>query len=326
MSSKPIGVLVAQLGTPDAPTAPALRRYLREFLGDPRVVDLNRVLWWFLLNGVILPFRPRRSAALYRNVWTDEGSPLLVISRKQTDGLRERLGDGFVVELGMRYGNPGIVPALERMLEQGVERIVVMSMFPQFSCATTGSVYDAVTKTLLARRNVPEWRMVRDYPTEPGYIRAIARGIRAKLGEDLAHRHLVISLHGIPMRYDTEGDPYAGHCCATACAIAEELQLPADCFTLAFQSQFGREQWLGPPVDEVLEKLAAEGKDVAICCPGFPADCLETIDEVGREYAHVFREAGGGKYTFVPCINDDDGWMDTMADLVRREAHGWLTP
>lgn len=324
--SDKIGVLVAQLGTPDAPTAPALRRYLREFLGDPRVVDLNRVLWWFLLNGVILPFRPRRSAALYRNVWTEQGSPLLFLSQAQTDGLRERLGDGFVVELGMRYGNPGIAPALERMLEQGVSRIVVMSMFPQYSCATTGSVYDAVTRTLLARRDVPEWRVVRAYPTEPGYIRAVARGIRTKLGDELANRHLVISLHGIPMRYDTERDPYAGHCCATACAIAEELGLGPDRFTLAFQSQFGREQWLGPPVDEVLEKLAADGKDVAICCPGFTADCLETIDEVGREYAHVFREAGGGEYTFVPCINTDEGWMDTMADLVRREAHGWLTP
>jgi len=320
-----IGVLVAQLGTPDAPTSPALRRYLREFLGDPRVVDLNRALWWLILNAFILPFRPRRSAALYRNVWTSEGSPLLVISRRQAQGLQERLGDDFRVELGMRYGNPGIRPALERMLADGIERIVVLSMFPQFSCATTGSVYDAVTRVLLDRRNVPEWRIVRDYPEEPGYVNAVADRVRDTLGPALAERHLVVSLHGIPRRYADEGDPYFDHCRRTAAALAEALGLPEDRWTLAFQSQFGKEEWLGPAVDGVLEELAARKESVAVVCPGFTADCLETIDEVGREYAHVFHEAGGGDYTFVPCINEAPGWLDTMAGLVRREAHGWLT-
>jgi protoporphyrin/coproporphyrin ferrochelatase len=321
-----IGVLVAQLGTPDAPTPGALRAYLREFLGDRRVVDLNPVLWWLVLNAFILPFRPRRSAALYRNVWTPQGSPLLVISRKQADGLQERLGPRFRVELGMRYGRPGIRPALERLLAEGLERLVVLSMFPQFSCATTGSVYDAVTRVLLARRNVPEWRVVRAYPEEPGYVEAVADRVRETLGDALAKRHLVISLHGIPRRYADGGDPYPGHCRRTAAAVAAALGVPEGRWTLAFQSQFGREKWLGPPVGDVLEDLAKRGEDVAVACPGFTADCLETLDEIGREYAHRFRAAGGKAYTFVPCVNDAPGWLDTMAALVRREAHGWITP
>ena len=320
------GALVVQLGTPDAPTPAALRRYLREFLSDRRVVDVNPVLWWFLLNGVVLPFRPRRSAALYRNVWTEEGSPLLVLSQRQARGLAERLGPDWSVELGMRYGNPGVTPAIERLLARGVERLVVLPMFPQYSGATTGSVYDAVTKAFLARRRVPRWRFVHGYPTEPGYVAALADVVTRTLdGGRLGRTHLVISFHGVPKRYVDEGDPYETECRATGRALVEALSLAPENVTIAFQSQFGREEWIGPATDATLEELARSGRtSVAVVCPGFTTDCLETIDEIGREAAETFREAGGLEFTYVPCLNDDPAWIETMATLVRREAGDWI--
>ncbi len=323
--STPIGVLVAQLGTPDAPTAPALRRYLREFLGDRRVVDLNPVLWALVLHGAILPFRPRRSAALYRRVWTDRGSPLLYHSEDQVRGLAERLGPGWVVELGMRYGSPGIRPAIERLLAAGAQRFVVLPMFPQYAGATTGSALDAITSTCLDRRDVPSWRVVRDYPTDPAYVGAIAGAVRDALGpERVTSTHLVLSFHGVPKRYIEEGDPYESQCRATAEAVAGALALSADRWTIAFQSQFGREEWIGPATDRTLEELARSGqRSVAVVCPGFPTDCLETIDEIGREAKHSFLEAGGEVFLFVPGLNAAPVWLDAMAELVRREAAGW---
>ncbi len=324
--SSPIGVLVAQLGTPDAPTPKALRRYLREFLSDRRVVDLNPVLWGFVLHAIVLPFRPRRSAALYRNVWTDQGSPLLFRSVAQTQGLADRLGPGWVVELGMRYGSPGLVAALERILSAGARRLIVLPMFPQYGGATTASILDGVSETCLARRDVPAWRAIHDYPDEPGYIRSVANIVRATLGpERLGNTHLVISFHGVPKRYVDEGDPYEERCRLTASVLVSELALPDDGWTMSFQSQFGREVWIGPATDDVLRELARGGRrSAAVVCPGFTADCLETIDEIGRESADVFRAAGGEDFTFVPCMNDDPTWLDAMAELVQREADGWI--
>jgi ferrochelatase len=225
----------------------------------------------------------------------------------------------------MRYGRPGVAAAAERLIAAGAERLVVLPMFPQYSGATTGSVYDAVTRTLLARRRIPRWRFVHDYPVEPGYVDAVAAVVRRTLSsEKLAETHLVISFHGVPRRYVDEGDPYEEQCRATAEALRTALALPAERVTLAYQSQFGREEWIGPATDAVLEKLARAGtKSVAAVCPGFTTDCLETIDEIGREAAETFREAGGEDFTYVPCVNDDPTWIDTMAALVRREAREW---
>lgn len=319
-----IGVVIAQLGTPDAPEPAALRAYLREFLGDPRVLDMSAALRWFLLNCIILPFRPKVSAALYRRVWTEGGSPLLLTSREQERGVQERLGDGFAVEVGMRYGSPRLREALERLADSGIRRIVVLPMFPQYSCATTASIFDAVADTVLRRRDIPAVRIVRDYPTEPGYIRSIAQAVRASIRTGGTPDHFLFSFHGEPVRFVEEGDPYGDHCEATARALAGALELTPDQWTQSYQSRFGREEWLGPATDDVLARLGGEGCGrVIVTTPGFTADCLETIDEIGRVSASVFREAGGRDFLRVPCVNADSVWLDTMAELIRREAAGW---
>lgn len=320
-SSSPTGVLLAQLGTPDAPTASAVRRYLGQFLGDRRVVDLSPWLWRPILHGIILRVRPRRSAALYRHIWTPEGSPLLTISRAQAAGVAARLGERFRVELGMRYGNPPLPDALTRLVEAGCQRIVVLPLFPQFSCSTSASVFDAVAAWARGRRDVPDLRFVHGFADDPGWIAALAERVRASGAVLGPQAPLLISFHGVPQRYVDQGDPYFRECRATAGALAAALKLAPDAWRVIFQSRFGREPWLQPYADEVFPALPQGGvRTVTVLAASFTADCLESLDELGREYRHRFFEAGGTSYTLVPCPNDSPAALDALTAIVRSHA------
>jgi protoporphyrin/coproporphyrin ferrochelatase len=331
-----VGVLVVQLGTPAAPTKEALRPFLAQFLSDPRVIDLNPLKWQLILRFIILRKRPARSAALYRNVWTDAGSPLMVHARAQVAGLQLRLGDGCRVVLGMRYGEPSVGDAMRSLVDAGIQRIVVFPMFPQFSCSTTGSIYDAVTQAANGRRcplffdrrrYMPALRYVPPYYDDPGYIAAL----RATIEDDIEawgqrpERYL-FTFHGLPQRYVDEGDPYRGHCETSARLLARALELSESQWVLGFQSRFGKEKWLTPYTDELLRDMGQQGVgSLAAACPGFTADCLETTDEIGREGGRLFADAGGQVLRLTPCLNAHPVWLDAMADIVRRESAGWVS-
>ncbi len=321
MASPRIGVLVAQLGTPDAPTTSALRRYLRQFLGDRRVVEQNPLIWWFVLNFLILPRRPARSAALYRRVWTDRGSPLLLYSLAQAQGLSRRLGAGIQVEVGMRYGNPSIASALDRLQDCG--RVLVFPMFPQYTSATTGSVHDAVFEHYGRTRVIPALRIVPPYFAHAAYIDALAAIARQELAKlPWKPQRVLLSYHGIPQRFVDNGDVYSQHCEATTAALRRAL---SEGLQQSYQSRFGSEEWLKPYTDETLSNLPAEGVTrLAVMCPGFTADCLETIDEIGREGRHTFLDSGGQEFALLPCLNDSTVWLDAMAAIAREELAGWL--
>lgn len=294
MTAPKTGVLLAQLGSPDAPTAPALRRFLGEFLADPRVVDLSPWLWRPILHGIILRVRPKRSAALYEKVWTDGGSPIITTSIAQQRGLQARLGESIPVELGMRYGNPRMSDALDRLMAAGCEDVIVLPLFPQYCSATTASVFDAVAAWTKPRREMPGIRFIRSFATHPAYIEAVAADIRRSGVEPTASSPLLFSYHGIPQRYADTGDPYPQECEATTRAVVRALGLADGTWRVLYQSRFGREPWLQPYLDVTLEELPGEGvASVAVITPSFVADCLETIDEVGREARHSFEEAGG---------------------------------
>ena len=323
-----IGVLLANLGTPDEPTPEALRRYLREFLWDPRVVEFPRPLWWLILNGIILNMRPRRSAEAYAKVWTEEGSPLLVHSRAQAESLQSRLEtavNGPVrIALGMRYGSPSIASALETLRDAGVDRLIVLPLYPQYSGSTTGSIFDAVADVLKGWRWVPELRFVNHYHDDPAYIAAMAARIRTHWAEHGRGKHLLLSFHGVPRRYLRAGDPYHCHCHKTARQLAEVLELTDDEWTIGFQSRFGREEWLKPYVDGLLKSWPKQGRrDVDVFCPGFAADCLETLEEIAMQNRDLFLASGGERYTYVPALNDQAEHMDALVALLLRHAGGW---
>jgi ferrochelatase len=330
-ATPPIGVLVANLGTPDAPDAPALRRYLREFLLDPRVIEMPRLWWWLVLHLFVLPFRPRRSAALYRKVWTPEGSPLLLISRRQCAGL-EALLAGEVpapvhVRLGMRYGNPSIRAALRELARLGCRRIVALPLYPQYAAVTTGSTFDAIAKELAGWRWVPELRLIHPYHDDPAYVEALAETIRRAWVEAPPAEKLLFSFHGIPRRYFLAGDPYFCHCHKTARLVAERLNLPRERYEVCFQSLFGREEWLRPYTEERLRALAAGGlRGLDVICPGFAADCLETLEEIDGQNREIFLHCGGERYRYIPALNDQPAHLRLLADLVERHLGGWLEP
>lgn len=327
-----LGVVLLQLGTPDAPTSSALRQYLRQFLSDRRVIDLNRVLWWLVLNLSVLPRRPRKSAALYRRIWTDEGSPLLVISRKQRAALERaletRLGDAVPVAIAMRYGNPSTEHAIGELLDQGVDRVVALPMYPQYASATTGSSLEELFAVLGRMRVVPSVRVVPPYYDDPAYIGALCSvTLRALERASFTPERIVISFHGLPARYVAEGDPYRAHCEVTGRHLADAMAWPEERVRVVFQSQFGREEWLQPYAEETIRSLPAEGvRSMAALCPGFTADCLETIEEMGMTNRDFFLAAGGTDYAMLPCLNDDPAWIEGMAALVEREAAGWTSP
>ncbi len=322
------GILLVNLGTPDAPDRASVRRYLKEFLWDPRVVEGSRIAWWLVLNLVILNTRPGKSARAYQKIWTEQGSPLLLISREQEQALARRLaaadGQGPVVALGMRYGAPSIAEGLRQLREAGARRILVLPLYPQYSATTTASIFDAVTRELRAWRWLPELRFINHYHDEPAYIAALADSIRDWQQTHGAAEHLLMSFHGIPQEYFDKGDPYYCECQKTGRLLAEALALDNAEWTLSFQSRLGPRQWLQPYTDKTLQTLAARGvESVQVLCPGFAADCLETLEEIAMENREVFLAAGGERYEYIPCLNAQDAHIEMLAGLVRRHLAGW---
>jgi ferrochelatase len=324
-------VLLVNLGTPAAPAPGAVRSYLREFLSDPRVVEIPRLLWWPILHGVILRLRPRKSAAKYASIWTDAGSPLLVHSKQQAALLRGYLGDRGIdaeVVLAMRYGEPSIGSALRTLAESRTERVLIVPMYPQYSATTTASVLDAVFEVLQRTRNVPEVRWVKHFHDHPGYIAALRQSVldhwqRHGRAQDRGGK-LVMSFHGVPRRTLLLGDPYHCECQKTARLLAESLGLTPDQYVVTFQSRFGRAEWLQPYTAPTLEDLARAGvTDVDVICPGFPADCLETLEEIAMEGRDAFIAAGGKEYRYIPCLNGSPSFISALVDLCAGHMQGW---
>lgn len=344
-TTSPIGVLLTNLGTPDEPTPSALRRYLKEFLSDRRVVDLPRPLWWLILNGIILNTRPKKSAKLYQSIWQNEwtacGSPLLAISKRQASGVQRLLDDNqrahaepkhlspaqpttYVVELGMRYGNPSIASALARLRERGARRILVFPLYPQYSASTTASTIDAVYAALAPSRDIPELRFINSYATDAGYINALADSVRRFWTDNGPCDTLLFSFHGIPKRYANTGDPYPIECEQTATALKTCLGITEATTLLCYQSRFGFEPWLEPYTDRSLETLGQlRNKQVDIICPGFSADCLETLQEIACENRELFLKSGGTRYRYIPALNDKQAHLELLRDLILHHTAGW---
>ncbi|WP_372931112.1 ferrochelatase [Shewanella putrefaciens] len=316
-----VGVLLLNLGTPDAPTASAVRRYLAEFLSDPRVVEIPKLIWMLILHGIILRVRPAKSAALYEKVWTQAGSPLMDISLRQTAKLTDKLaseGIDVSVHLAMRYGNPSVASTLQNMHKQGVDKIVVLPLYPQYAAPTTGSAFDAIAKELSQWRYIPSLHFINTYHDHPDFIEALAESIRADFENQGKPEKLVLSYHGMPERNLHLGDPYYCFCAKTTRLVTEKLGLSQDEFVMTFQSRFGKAKWLQPYTDATMQALPNAGvRDVAIVCPAFSADCLETLEEIVGENGHIFTEAGGNKFRYIPALNDDDAHITMMANLVR---------
>jgi protoporphyrin/coproporphyrin ferrochelatase len=320
-------VLLCNLGTPDAPTAAALRRYLKEFLSDQRVVEIPRLVWWFILNGIILRVRPKQSAAKYATVWTEEGSPLMVWTQKQATLLQGYLGErGHLVQVraAMRYGSPAIASVLDQLRADGITRVLVLPLYPQYSGPTTASVCDAVYAWAQRVRRLPEFRFVNQYHDDPGYIGALATQVRNFWQHAGQPDRLVLSFHGVPRRTLLLGDPYHCQCLKTARLLGERLNLREDQLVVTFQSRFGKAEWLQPYTEPTLISLAGQGvKRVDIMCPGFPADCLETLEEIAQEARIAFLGAGGSEFNYLPCLNDQHEWMVALAGVATTHMQGW---
>ncbi|MDE3959813.1 ferrochelatase [Glaesserella parasuis] len=315
MTQMKIGVLLANLGTPDEPTTPAVKRYLKQFLSDPRVIDLPKWKWQFILNFMVLPKRAPRVAEAYKSIWTAEGSPLLSISRQQQKAVQSYFNaknPNVIVELGMSYGNPSIDSAVERLIKHGVEKIIVLPLYPQYSSTTTASVFDAFARGLAKHKKVVPFEFIHNYHNEPLYIKALANTVQLEKDE-----LLLFSFHGIPARYETEGDFYAEYCRKTAHLVAEQLDLTEKQWHISFQSRFGKEEWLKPYTDETLMGFPAKNiKKVAVICPGFSADCLETIEEIAEENRENFEHAGGESYRYIPALNANSDHIRLLVKLI----------
>ena len=326
-----IGVLLVNLGTPDAADAPAVRRYLKEFLSDPRVIENQGRLWKLILNGFILPVRPRRKARDYRKIWNQEKneSPLKTITRAQAEKLATRLaplGRRLTVDWAMRYGNPAIASRLEAMVAQGCERILVLPLYPQYCAATTATVGDEVFRALTRMRKQPALRIAPPYYNDPVYIEALASSTTAELARlEFKPDVIVASFHGVPQEYVDKGDPYYAHCVETTRLLRDELKLDESALMMTFQSRFGRAKWVGPATDRTMRRLAKRGvKNVAVITPGFSADCLETLEEIAVENAHIFKLHGGENFAAIPCLNDSAQGMLVIAQMALRELKGWV--
>jgi len=324
-----VGVLLANTGSPDAPTTAAVRRYLAQFLADRRVVDLPRLPWWLIRNLVILPLRSPRSARLYRRVWGPRGSPLVTTMTRLAGFLGETLRGATAtrveVEVGMRYGQPSIAAGLCRLAAGGCERILVLPLFPQYSSATTASVCDAVWDELKGRRRLPELRILCRYHDHPAYIEAVAGSVGRHWSDLGRGERLLISFHGLPVRYTAAGDPYADECTTTARLVADRLELEPQRWTRSYQSRFGREAWLEPATDQLLRAWAREGLDqVDVVCPGFAVDCLETLEEIAMTGADMFAASGGGDLRYVPALNDSAAHVEALSAVCVAGAAGWL--
>lgn len=318
----PLGIILANLGTPDAADIPSVRRYLKEFLSDPRVVEIPRLVWWLILNLFILPLRPARSARLYREVWTENGSPLMDISVRQAQALQSRvdqlMGHGkAIVKVGMRYGQPSLSHALQELTDRNVHNIIVLPLYPQYCAVTTGSTFDALGAALSRYRWVPELKFISGYHQHPAYIDAIAASIQQHISEHGMPERLLLSYHGTPLKYLQQGDPYFCFCSQTTRLVAEKTGIDPAVLISCFQSRFGKASWLQPYTAKTLQSLA-EGniKEVAIICPGFSADCLETLEEIDRENREIFIAAGGERFHYIPCLNDSDAHIEMMLQLI----------
>jgi ferrochelatase len=323
------GILLVNLGSPEAPTTAAVRRYLAEFLWDPRVVEIPRPLWWLLLHGVILRTRPRQSAAKYASIWQPEGSPLLVWSGRQARRLAGDLGERghpVLVRSAMRYGRPSIAEGLDALRASGVTRVLVLPLYPQYAAATTASVVDAVADWARRARRLPELRFVNQYADHAGYLDALARSVREHWQREGRGERLLMSFHGLPARTLELGDPYHCQCLKTARLLAERLGLARGEWIVSFQSRLGRARWLEPYTDPTVRRLAGEGiRRLDAICPGFTADNLETLEEVAMEVRDAFLSCGGERFSYIPCLNDRDDWIRALADLSLQHLQGWPT-
>jgi ferrochelatase len=323
-----IGVLLVNLGSPQAPTPAAVRAYLREFLSDPRVIELPRALWLPILHLFVLAFRPRASARRYAQIWSAEGAPLRVHTERQTLLLRgylgERLRVPLLVEYAMRYGSPTIGERLEQMKERGCDRILLVPLYPQYAASTTGTAFEAAFAALARMRNVPALRTVRHFHDHPGYIAALAQSVRDHWTQNGRPDVLLVSFHGLPRATLERGDPYHCECQKTARLLAEALQLEPERYRVAFQSRFGRAEWLRPYTHDVLVELGRKKtRRLDVVCPGFVADCLETLEEIAIEGRATFLGAGGGDFHYIPCLNERDDWLRALTDIVLRNLLGW---
>jgi ferrochelatase len=321
-------VLLVNLGTPEAPTAPALRRYLKQFLWDPRVVEIPRPVWWLILNGIILNTRPAKSAAKYAKIWMADGSPLKVHTERQAKLLKGWLGEAGSPELevawAMRYGQPSIASVLDRFKQDGVERVLVVPAYPQYAASSTASVMDDVADWIKRSRNPLEFRFIKHFHDHPGYIAALAASVREHWATKGRPDKLVMSFHGLPRRSLDLGDPYYCECQKTGRLLAEALGLTDKDYLITFQSRFGKAEWLQPYTQATLEKLGREGTArVDAICPGFVADCLETLEEIAMECKESFLEAGGKEFHYIPCVNERPDWMTALRDLVFTHLAGW---
>ena len=324
-----LGILLVNLGSPSTPSTRSVRKYLAEFLWDPRVVEMSRPLWWLILHGIILRLRPRRSAHAYQKIWGADGSPLISTSYKQAYGLEKKLqkqmSANVIVDVAMRYGTPSIASGLQSLRKAGTRRILVLPMYPQYSATTTASVFDAVTRELQNWRHLPELRFVNHYHDHPLYIKALANSIRKSWRKrKTMGDKLIFSFHGIPQRYMDAGDPYFCHCQKTARLVAEQLKLEDNQWMLVFQSRMGKDPWLQPYCDITLQQLAESGlKSVDILCPGFSADCLETLEEINMENREIFLNHGGQEYHYIPALNASDEHIEFLGQLVTEHCIGW---
>jgi ferrochelatase len=323
-----VGVLLTNLGTPSAPTAAAVRQFLREFLWDSRVVEIPRPVWWLILNGIVLNTRPRRSARAYAKIWTDEGSPLMVHTRSQAAALQQRLtqrhGENLLVDYAFRYGERSLPETVQSLLDRDVRKLLVLPLYPQYSGSTGGSTFDVIGSDFKRRRWMPELRFVNQYHDYAPYISALAHSIRDHWQTHGRADKLVLSYHGLPQRVVDLGDPYYKECQQTSRLLAEELGLDEEQYLSTFQSRFGAAKWLQPYTDESLKMLATGGStSVQVVCPGFAADCLETLEEIAMENREVFIAAGGERYEYIAALNSGERHISMLADLVEENIQGW---
>ena len=326
-SKEKIGVLITNLGTPDAPNKKELKVYLNQFLSDPRVIELPKILWQIILQLVILQIRPSKSAEAYKQIWTDKGSPLLDIANRQLNKIQSSFSsknENIVFEVGMRYGNPSIPDALLKLQKKQVRRLLVLPMYPQYCAATTGSTFDEVTNVLQKWRWIPEMRFINQYFEEKNYIEALSNSIKSFWKKTSKPQKIIFSYHGIPKRYLTNGDPYHCFCLKTTRLVKEYMGLSDDEIMTTFQSRFGREEWLKPYTSETLKELPKQGiKNIHIISPGFSSDCLETLEELEEENKEYFMESGGENYHYIPCLNDRDDHIDVFVNLIKKHTQGW---
>ena len=318
MNQQKTAVVLTNLGTPADNTRAAVKAFLKQFLSDTRVVEIPPLIWWFILNLIILPFRSKTALEAYNEIWTSEGSPLLSISRKQQQALQQRLGDEVRVEIMMRYGEPSFSSVINGLLKEGFQRLVVLPLYPQNSATTTATSYDHIAEVMRKTRAVPDLHIISNYHGHPAYIHALADSVREHWQSEQRQRFLLMSFHGLPQRNIKLGDPYYDQCMGTAQLLATMLGLQSDQWAISFQSRFGKQQWIQPYTSETLTALAQNGlKEIDVICPGFSVDCLETLEEIRLQNRDVFLENGGEEYRYIPCLNDREDHIDMMAELVK---------